>query len=318
MMQQAIQKFLKFIQYERQLSPHTLSSYKTDLLDALQFFSAQEQINTWPEVQEKTIRALLVSKRSQKISPRSANRQLSTLRSFYRFLIREGVVSENIAAQVSMLKTSSPLPKALEVDQMSRLLTMPSTEDPFYIRDIALVELFYSTGLRVSELVSLNVADLDFHQQQASIIGKGKKARIVLIGRFAIKALETWLAYRKQLIKTNKQENEYESNNNNKEALFLNKFGRRLSARTIQYRLYQLGVRQGLETRLHPHRLRHSFASHLLESSHDLRAVQELLGHADLSSTQIYTKLNFQHLANVYDQCHPRAHKSHKPKEECS
>lgn len=295
-MHDAINQFLKSIQYERQLSPHTINSYKVDLLSAAEFF-ATEQIINWQAIEENHIRALLVFKRNQKISPRSINRQLSTLRTFYRYLIREGVLTENKPMRITALKVSYPLPKALEVDQMSKLLNAPPTNTVFLIRDIALIELMYSAGLRVSEVVALNVEHLDLNQQQASVTGKGNKSRIALIGRFADKALKEWLIHRKQLTAANEK------------ALFLNKYGKRISTRAVNYRLYEMGIKQGLGSRLHSHRLRHSFASHLLESSLDLRAVQELLGHADLSSTQIYTKLNFQHLATVYDQCHPRAHK---------
>jgi len=295
-MQQAITQFLNFIRYERQLSPQTVQSYKIDLTDAIQFFNSQH-ITQWQSVEESNFRDLLVFKRNQKISPRSINRQLSTLRSFYRYLMREGILQENKVMNITALKTSYPLPKALEVDQVSRLLNGLPTDSVSAIRDAALVELLYSAGLRVSEIVSLNLEDLDLAEQQTTIVGKGKKTRIALIGRLAAKALHAWLIARNQLAHSNEK------------ALFLNKNGKRLSVRSVQYQLSRMGIQQGLETRLHPHRLRHSFASHLLESSHDLRGVQELLGHADLSSTQIYTKLNFQHLANVYDECHPRARK---------
>lgn len=295
-MYKAIAQFLNTLQHEQHFSSHTLRSYKADLESAIDFFSTQK-ITTWQDIQESTLRALLIFRRGQKVSPRSINRQLSTLRTFYKYLMREGVVQDNKAARVMTLKTSHPLPKALEVDQVAHLLAAAPTNNTLDVRDVAIIELLYSTGLRAAELVSLNVADLDFKQQQIAVLGKGKKMRLVLLGRYAIEALKAWLILRKEFDTTNEK------------ALFLNKNGGRLSARSVQYRLHQMGVKRGLKARLHPHRLRHSFASHLLESSQDLRAVQELLGHADLNSTQIYTKLNFQHLANVYDQCHPRAHK---------
>lgn len=303
-MQQNITQYLDFIQYERQGSLHTLKNYKRDLMDAMQFF-LKNHLKDWETIEEKHIRELLIYKRTQNIAPRSVNRQLSALRSFFQFLLGRGLIKENKAKHILALKTSHPLPKALNVDQVSQLLnTVGATQsqsDFQSVRDSAMVEFLYSTGLRVSELVSLNLEDIDIHQQQATVIGKGKKTRLVLLGRYALIALQAWLPYRNQLIDANK---------NTESAVFLNKKGKRLSTRMVQYRLYELGIKQGLETRLHPHRLRHSFASHLLESSHDLRSVQELLGHADLSSTQIYTKLDFQHLANVYDECHPRAQKS--------
>lgn len=291
----AIQGFLASLQYERRSSAHTITSYKTDLIDAVQFFETQT-LTTWQEVQESTIRALLAFRRSQKISSRTINRQLSALRTFFRYLIREGVLTDNKAMRVIALKTSRTLPRALDVDQMAKLLELPASS-MISIRDIAIMELLYSAGLRVSEIVSLNMADLDLKQQQVPVVGKGKKSRFALIGRCAVNALEQWLLMRATVAAPGES------------ALFVNNKGKRLNVRSIQYRLYHIGIQQGLETRVTPHRLRHSFASHLLESSNDLRSVQELLGHADLSTTQIYTKVNFQHLANVYDQCHPRARK---------
>ena len=295
MMFQSIQAFLESLRFEKRSSEHTITSYKTDLMDALAFFEA-DHLTAWQDVQESTIRALLAFRRNQKISPRTLNRQLSALRTFFRYLIRLGVITDNKAMRVVALKTSRALPRALDVDQMAKLLELP-TSNPLAIRDLAIMELLYSAGLRVSEIVSLNVWDLDLKQQQTPVVGKGKKSRLTLVGRCAVKALEQWLSIRATLTEPNEP------------ALFVNNKGKRLSARSIQYRLYHIGIQQGVETRVTPHRLRHSFASHLLESSNDLRGVQELLGHADLSTTQIYTKVNFQHLANVYDHCHPRARK---------
>lgn len=295
MMRQLIQDFLASLKFERRSSEHTITSYKTDLLDALSFLEG-DHLSTWQDVQESNIRALLAFKRNQKISPRTINRQLSALRSFFKYLIRTGILKDNVAMRVMTLKTSRALPRALDVDQMAKLLALHPL-NPLAIRDLAIMELLYSAGLRVSEIVSLNVSDLDLKQQQVPVVGKGKKSRLALIGRCAVQALEQWLPLRATLAQPNEC------------ALFVNNKGNRLSTRSIQYRLYRIGIQQGVETRVTPHRLRHSFASHLLESSNDLRSVQELLGHADLSTTQIYTKVNFQHLANVYDQCHPRARK---------
>lgn len=297
MMHGSIQAFLESLKVERRSSEHTITSYKTDLMDAVSFFEA-DHITAWKDVQESTIRALLAHRRNQKISPRTINRQLSALRTFFRYLIRKGILSDNKAMRVVALKTTRALPRALDVDQMAKLLDLPAS-NTLEIRDLAIMELLYSAGLRVSEIASLNIADLDLKQQQTPVVGKGKKSRLALIGRCAVKALEQWLLIRSTL--TLKEPNE--------PALFVNNKGKRLSVRSIQYRLYNIGIQQGVETRVTPHRLRHSFASHLLESSNDLRSVQELLGHTDLSTTQIYTKVNFQHLANVYDQCHPRARK---------
>ncbi len=297
-LQEPVQKFLRYLQQERQFSPHTLSSYKTDLFDIIQFV-VPLQMTRWDDIQEKTIRAFLVAKRSNGNSTRSLNRQLSALKSFYRYLIREKCVVDQQVLSMTSLKTNRSLPKALDVDQMAKLLEISPTK-PLIIRDVALIELLYSAGLRVSEIVSLNVQDLDLPQHQATVLGKGKKTRLALIGQAAMKALTHWLSIRSTLAKSEET------------ALFVNKAGTRLSTRAVQYRLLALGIQQGIESRVSPHRLRHSFASHLLESSQDLRSVQELLGHSDLNTTQIYTKINFQHLAHVYDECHPRAHKQTK------
>jgi integrase/recombinase XerC len=186
------------------------------------------------------------------------------------------------------------LPKTLDVDQMQRLLAIEARE-PFDVRDRAIMELLYSSGLRLAELVSLNLHDIDLRDQIVTVIGKGSKTRVVPVGRFAREAIEHWLKERVLLAKAEEP------------ALFLNRHGARITSRMVQTRLQQWGIKQGLNQRVHPHRLRHSFASHLLESSGDLRAVQELLGHADISTTQIYTHLDFQHLTKVYDQAHPRA-----------
>lgn len=300
-MYKEIEKFLYHIQYEKRFSRHTIVHYKMDLVDAMNFF-VTHNISTWQNVQENNIHALLAFKSSQSLSEKTINRQLTALRTFYRFLIRIGSVTDNKASKILSLKTHHSLPKALDVDQMAKLLEY-SPKNTLAIRDIALMELLYSTGLRVSEVVALDIADIDFKQQQLSVIGKGQKTRLALIGQFAIKALQQWLPVRNRMVQPQEK------------ALFINKYGKRLSARAVQYRLYYIGLQQGIETRVSPHRLRHSFASHLLESSHDLRCVQELLGHTDLSTTQIYTKINFQHLANVYDQCHPRAKKSSRETE---
>ncbi len=298
----SIQAFLDYLQHERQFSLHTVTSYKTDLLDAFHFFSTQN-ITNWENVEESTVRSLLSFKRNQGIEARSLNRQLSALKTFYRFLTQKKLIHTNKISKVATLKTSKPLPKAIDVDQMAKLLEFPSS-NPMAIRDIAIMELLYSSGLRISEMVSLNLEDIDLKQQQTAVMGKGKKTRLALIGKFAVQAIQNWLKIRVALAKPTET------------ALFVNKNGSRLSARGIQYRLYNIGIQQGLGSRVTPHRFRHSFASHLLESSNDLRSVQELLGHTDLSTTEIYTKVNFQHLANIYDQCHPRARKLKKEHEE--
>lgn len=292
-MEKWITAFLNYLQHERRASMHTIQSYKTDLLAASAFFSTQHNAGL-DTLDDHHIRAWLIAKRQQTLSARSLSRHLSALRSFFRYLQREGLVKDNPAERVMAPKMQRTLPKALDVDQMAQLLSLPDS-DPLAIRDLAIMELMYSAGLRISELVSLNTTDLDLAQQQLYVIGKGKKTRLSIIGRFALQALTKWLSLRPNFATLSDP------------ALFISRSGKRLSARAIQLRFYQLGLKQGIDSRVHPHRLRHSFASHLLESSQDLRAVQELLGHADISTTQIYAKLDFQHLATVYDQCHPRS-----------
>lgn len=297
-----LEKFLHYLHYEKQFSHHTIRNYKIDLVKIIQFFDSLG-ISSWKNVEEAHIRAWLSHQRSQKISTRTLNRQLATLRSFYRFLIKEGELEDNKAQRITSLKSSTSLPKALDVDQMSTLLDFnPKTN--LEVRDIAILELLYSSGLRVSEIASLNMEDIDLLSRQLTVTGKGKKTRIALIGSHAAIALTKWLDLRKVMTHSNEK------------AVFLNKQSQRLSVRSIQARLYQLGLKQGIAVRVHPHQIRHSFASHLLESSNDLRAVQELLGHSNLTTTQIYTKVNFQHLANVYDECHPRAKKQKKGEDE--
>jgi len=295
-----VNPFLEHLKHERQLSLHTIKNYYHDLKTAIRFFEAQN-IQNWDDIKDNTLRALIVCQRNEKKQPKSINRQLSALKTFFEYLIREQKAFKNPVTLIPSLKTPKALPKPLDVDEMLHLLDFKKNNFSS-IRDAAILELLYSSGVRISELISLNLEDLDLKQGQIHVLGKGKKTRIALLGRFALNALEAWLVERN--IYANPAEVALFINNHGK-----NK-GKRISARAIQYRVYQMGLKQGLDTRIHPHRLRHSFASHLLESSGDLRAVQELLGHASLNTTQIYTQLNFQHLASVYDKCHPRANQS--------
>lgn len=291
-MKEHISAFLNILQNERQLSPHTLKNYKIDIETAQLFFN-QKNLSDWPAITENHLRALLAHQHKLNLSPRSINRQLSALRSFFDYLQKQGVIPNNPAIRVVSLKTVRPLPSALDVDEMAQLLDVDKS-NPLAIRDKAILELFYSTGMRVSELVALNVRDLNLDTCDVPVLGKGRKKRLTLIGQYALTALKEWLLVRATLTTEDEP------------SLFINQHGKRLTIRSIQYRLQKWGLKQNIHTRVTPHRLRHSFASHLLESSQDLRAVQELLGHANLSTTEIYTKVNFQHLATVYDQCHPR------------
>ncbi len=234
------------------------------------------------------------------MSGRSLQRNLSAIRAFYRFLLREGLVTRNAAQSVRAPKSPRLLPSLLDADQTARLLEMDGS-DPVGRRDRAMLELIYSSGLRVAELVGLDLDDLDFTQGEVRVTGKGNQQRLLPVGRLALRAIRDWLPQRQEWLA-----------GNGERALFVNRRGRRLSTRSVQYRAAHWGVRQGLASHVHPHMLRHSFASHMLESSGDLRAVQELLGHANISTTQIYTHLDFQHLAKVYDQAHPRARRKTK------
>ena len=294
-----IDDFLHHLEIERRLSPHTLSNYRRDLLAAARFFE-QHKIFNWPQVDTHHLRAFVAAQHRGGLGGRSLQRRLSALRSFYRYLLREGVVGANPAAGLRAPKAARRLPKTLDVDQVSRLLSEPEggeSEPALAARDRAIMELLYSSGLRLAELVRLDLADLDLKDHTVTVTGKGRKSRIVPVGRLARAALDEWRALRGPLAALDEN------------ALFVSRRGRRLSARAVQQRLRLWGVKQGLDGRLHPHMLRHSCASHVLESSGDLRAVQELLGHADIATTQIYTHLDFQHLAKVYDKAHPRAKK---------
>lgn len=291
----AVDAFIEFLRVERQLSAHTRDNYRRHLGEACRLLH-EEGLEDWAQLSAAAVRRLVVRlHRHGQQAPRSIATKMSALRSFADYLVRQGVLPANPARGISTPKQGRPLPKNLDVDQVYQLLNLPSSEEPLVIRDRAIMELFYSSGLRLSELVALNVDDLSRHDRQLRVIGKGNKERVVPVGRLAIEWLDKWLQVRPQLV------------SGEEPALFVSLQKRRLCSRTIQQRLASWGTRQQLAAHVHPHKLRHSFATHLLESSGDLRAVQELLGHANLGTTQIYTHLDFQHLADVYDQAHPRA-----------
>ena len=243
------------------------------------------------------IRNFAGSRRRRGVSARSLHRSLSAIRGFYTFLQREQLIENNPVADVSGPSIEKKLPNLLDVDEINRLLN-EGPQNPLKLRDYAMMELMYSSGLRLAEMVNLNLDAIDLNQGQVQVLGKGNKTRYLPIGANACKALHRWLEARPNIV----AEGEL--------AVFINNRGNRLSPRAVQQRMAQIGKEQGLDKHVHPHMLRHSFASHLLESSGDLRAVQEMLGHADISTTQIYTHLDFQHLAQVYDKAHPRAKKS--------
>lgn len=296
------ERFLRYLEVQKRYSTHTVSNYRQDLKFFCEFLRA-EGVGCWSDVRSSQVRAFAALRHRSGLSGRSVQRTLSSLRAMFRFLLKRQQVSQNPADGVVAPKSEQKLPVALPVDQVDRLLSTRA-DTPLDIRDLAMMELTYSSGLRLSELVALNVLDVDLGEGLVRVTGKGDKTRLVPVGRKACCALREWISTRTQLAVLGEQ------------ALFVGKLGKRLGPRMVQKCMRRWSERQGLDRRLHPHMLRHSFASHLLESSGDLRAVQELLGHADISTTQIYTHVDFQHLAQVYDQAHPRAKRSKKNSEE--
>lgn len=280
---------------ERRLSPHTAANYLREI-DALITWCESNRIGDWTSLDEQHLRIFAARSHAGGLSPRSVQRRLSAVRTFFRYLQRERVIAHNPASDVRAPKATRRLPETLDVDQMSRLLEIQG-DDPLAVRDRAIMELFYSSGLRLSELVALDLGAIDFADRTVRVTGKGNKSRILPVGRKAIEALEAWLKVRGEYATAGET------------ALFTGRNKRRVGQRTIQSRVARWAQRQGLPVHVHPHLFRHSFASHLLESSQDLRGVQELLGHADIATTQVYTHLDFQHLARIYDQSHPRARK---------
>lgn len=285
--------FFQSLSNERRLSPHTLAGYRHDL-SVLTGFCESEGVEDWATLDTRQARAFAALLHRRGLNGRSIARALSAARSFFRYLMREGHAAASPFAGVSAPRAGKRLPHALSVDQATRLVEIP-TDSVLDQRDRAMLELFYSSGLRLAEVVALDVQDVDLRAGSVTVTGKGSKTRIVPVGHQACTAVTEWLAPRALLARPGET------------ALFLSRNGRRLGPRAIQRRLRDWAVKQGLSVPFHPHMLRHSFASHVLESSGDLRAVQELLGHANLSTTQIYTHLDFQHLAKVYDAAHPRA-----------
>ena len=292
--QPLIDRFLDHLKFERRVSDHTVSAYRIDLL-RLQEFAVQRKIQDIARLAPPQARLFAAGLRHLNLSSRSIARTLSATRSFYKFLIREGEGKTNPFEGISTPRGERKLPRTLNIEQAAQLVMITPDSDLTF-RDRAILELLYSSGLRLSEIERSNVCDIDLADKTMTILGKGGKTRIVPVGRHAITAIKSWLQRRQALV-----------SNIEEKALFVSRFGNRLGARAIQKRVEYWARRQGLDRSVHPHMLRHSFASHLLESSSDLRAVQELLGHSDISTTQVYTHLDFQHLAKVYDKAHPRA-----------
>lgn len=285
-----IEAFLAHLQVERRMSPHTLDGYQRDLL-ALQEWSRSQGVDDVLQLQTEQLRMFIASEHRRGLSPKSLQRRLSACRSFYAWQLKHGRIAANPATGIRAPKAPRKLPQVLDPDEAKALVEVP-TDGPLGLRDRAMLELFYSSGLRLSELCQLRWRDLHLDEGLVSVLGKGSKQRIVPVGSHAREALAQWRA---------------DTGADNDAPVFPGRGGATISPRAIQIRMRQLAQRQGLFKRVHPHLLRHSFASHVLESSGDLRGVQELLGHADIATTQIYTHLDFQHLAKVYDAAHPRA-----------
>jgi len=291
-LQQSVDDFLRYLKVERQLSPLTRLNYQRQLT-AIVHLADEMKLTSWSDCDAATVRSFAIRSRKAGLQATSLALRLSALRSFFDWQIAQGVLKANPAKGIVTPKTGRHLPKNIDVDDINQLLSI-DINDPLAVRDRAMLEVMYGAGLRLSELVNMDCRHLDMVSGDVLVTGKGSKERRVPVGRSAITWVEHWLLLRDLFGPED-------------DALFLAKTGKRISTRNVQKRFAEWGVKQGLTSHVHPHKLRHSFATHMLESSGDLRAVQELLGHANLTTTQIYTHLDFQHLASVYDAAHPRA-----------
>jgi integrase/recombinase XerC len=291
---QLLSDFLTQLTIEKRASQYTVKSYKRDL-NCLSNYCESKSISLWTDLKQTDIRSYMASRHRQGLSSTSLQRELSAIRSFFNFLLKNQLTDNNPGQYIKAPKKTRKLPKTLDVDQIKSLLEA-GTNSTIEIRDLAMFELFYSSGIRLSELAQLNLTDIDLTDKTLMVrSGKGGKSRMLPIGSKAVAAINTWLEHRIKSITSTET------------ALFISTRGTRLGQRSIELRLKQWCKKKGIAENIHPHMLRHSFATHLLESSQDLRAVQELLGHSNISTTQIYTHLDFQHLADVYDSAHPRA-----------
>ncbi len=289
--------FLAYLTHEKRYSSHTIEAYRRDIGQFDQWLKQQGTTKlSLTTVEPCHVQQYMAQLHRQNLGASSLKRKLSSLSSFFNYLMRQRKISVNPALDVYTPKAVRKLPGTLDIERVEQLLDIPVIT-PVEKRDKAILELFYSSGLRLSELVSLDKIHLDLSEGLLQVKGKGDKERRVPIGSLAVVALQQWLAVRDELAHSNEQ------------ALFVSNRGTRISPRNVQQRVNYWQRQKGLEQHIHPHKLRHSFASHLLESSGDLRAVQELLGHADISTTQVYTHLDYQHLAKIYDKAHPRARK---------
>ncbi|WP_114194930.1 tyrosine recombinase XerC [Edaphovirga cremea] len=291
-LQPPVDAFLRYLKVERQLSPLTIENYGRQLL-ALVAMADEMGLTDWLALDAAKVRMLVSKSKRSGLQSSSLALRMSALRSFLDWQVSQGVLHANPAKGIATPRIARHLPKNIDVDEVSRLLDI-DLNDPLAVRDRAMLEVMYGAGLRLSELVGMNCKHVDMAGGEVWVMGKGSKERKLPLGRMAITWLEHWLALRDTFSPQD-------------DAIFLSSQGKRISARNVQKRFAEWGVKQGVNSHINPHKLRHSFATHLLESSGDLRGVQELLGHANLSTTQIYTHLDFQHLASVYDAAHPRA-----------
>jgi integrase/recombinase XerC len=292
----AIAQYLQHLAAERRLSPHTVAAYQRDLANLAKLTGG----TPLAELTVSDIRGAIVKLRSQSLAATSVARQLSSWRGFYSFACRRLGYPSNPCTGLRPPKAAKALPDILSPDTCTQLLAgRTDGDDALAARDRAMFELFYSSGLRLSELVGLDLNDVNLQSGEAQVTGKGRKTRIVPVGRQALAAIAAWLPQRQPLVSTR----------DHTAALFVSQRGARLTPRSVQLRLNRWALQAGLGQHVHPHMLRHAFATHVLQSSGDLRAVQEMLGHASISTTQVYTHLDWQHLAKVYDQAHPRARK---------
>lgn len=291
-LQSLVDGFLRYLKVERQLSPLTLLNYGRQL-SAIIALAGEMKMSAWQQCDAAAVRSITVRSRKAGLGPSSLALRLSALRSFFDWCVSQGELKANPAKGITTPKAGRHLPKNIDVDDVSRLLDI-DINDPLAVRDRAMLEVMYGAGLRLSELVNMDCRHIDLTTGEVWVIGKGSKERRVPVGKSAVSWVEHWLDLRELF-------------GPDDDALFLSKQGKRISTRNVQKRFSEWGIKQGLNSHVHPHKLRHSFATHMLESSGDLRGVQELLGHANLSTTQIYTHLDFQHLATVYDAAHPRA-----------
>jgi len=287
-------EYLTFLNVERGLSPLTRENYARDIKQLLDF-SQQTSLN---QLDNTDIRRITASLHSKGLGGKSIARMLSSWRGFFNYLVQRHGYNSNPAKGLRAPKSAKKLPQVLSIEQAIKLVDIKG-DDILSVRDHAILELFYSSGLRLSELVNLDLGQVDFSEGTITVTGKGNKTRVVPLGQYAMSAINNWLKQRPSLLIKNPKET----------AVFISKQGNRLSSRNVQYRMKAWAIKQGIDSSVHPHMLRHSFASHVLQSSGDLRAVQEMLGHANISTTQVYTHLDYQHLTKVYDTAHPRAKK---------